>query len=129
MELLFLLIVLAVVSACIVLVGLKMRRRIPKAVRVRIERQWAHVSTVADTHRRVLEAEKVLDALLTELGFRGTFAEKLGAVAPRLADPEALWRAHKLRNRIAHEPGLTLTDEESRRAVRAFESALNRLLG
>ena len=59
-----------------------------------------------------------MDQLLGSLGYRGSFGEKLTAAGPRLRDVEALWRAHKLRNRLAHEPGVRIAEKEAQRAVR-----------
>ncbi|MBI3618940.1 hypothetical protein HY213_02805 [Candidatus Peregrinibacteria bacterium] len=90
----------------------------------RFRRRWIAAQTLSDTNRRVLEGDKVLDALLMELGFRGTLGEKLRAAEKKLADPNAVWRAHKLRNRIAHEAGFIASEREADAAMRAFESVI-----
>lgn len=85
----------------------------------RLRRRWIDAQTLSDTNSRVLEGDKILDALLMELGFSGTLGEKL-----RAADPNAAWRAHTLRNRIAHEAGFIASEREADAAMRAFESVI-----
>jgi hypothetical protein len=40
------------------------------------------------------------------------------------SNANAVWTAHKLRNQIAHEPGVTVTYEDARQALGAFKQAL-----
>ncbi len=88
---------------------------------------WKNVLAIQDDHRRVLEAEKVIDSALSELGFTGTFADKLRKAGSRFSYKEQLWAAHKLRNRIAHEMGMALSEREVRSAMATFERTLNDL--
>lgn len=86
------------------------------------------MSRISDSSRRVLEAENILDRALRDIGYQGTFGEKLKRMQRTLPNIDAVWHAHKLRNRLAHEPGLLLRKEEGERAVSAFEKALKTLL-
>lgn len=104
------------------------RRKIPAAVVAQTWQQWAAMRSMSDAHRRVLEAEKILDGILTRHGYAGTFADKLRAVGRLLPNEQAVWEAHKLRNRVAHEVGLSLQDRQANSAVAAFEKALRSLL-
>ena len=106
----------------------RIRKAISRAMVKTIRLAWKHVGNIDDAQRRVLEAEKVADTLLSALGYKGTFAEKLKAAGPRFGNTEQLWQAHKLRNRIAHEPGLTIQDKEVERAVKEFERAIMRFV-
>ena len=81
-----------------------------------------------DPARRVLETEKVLDGILNSLGYEGSLADKLRRGGARLPDIEAIWAAHKLRNRIAHEPGITVTEKEAQLAVGAFARVIRRFI-
>ena len=110
----------ALALACYVWRAVRLRRRIPASARRQIRQSWEHAASLPDPVRRVMEAEKAADRLLAELGFRGSFAEKLTAAGVRLGDMEPVWRAHKLRNRLAHEPGATASEAEADRALRAF---------
>lgn len=113
----------------VVLVHWRLRkRRLPRAAAERFLRQWDGLSRIADPGRRVLEAEAILDAAMRQSGCPGTFAEKLKRVGARFPDVDAVWSAHRLRNRIAHEAGTRVSDADARRALAAFEKALRSLL-
>ncbi len=126
MWILFTLIALAVVS--LIFIAWKMQRRALTAhAAARLRLSLSQAEAVPDPHRRILEAEKVIDQALRLLGFPGTFAEKLQRAGPRFSDIDSLWRAHKLRNRIAHEVGMTISEADVKHAMRAFEKALEDL--
>ena len=71
-----------------------------------------------------MEGDAVLDAVLKDLGYSGTMADKLRRAHAQIPDIENVWRAHKLRNRIAHEPGVVLTPREVSAALDALEKAV-----
>ncbi|MDD4628302.1 MAG: hypothetical protein PHE68_02815 [Candidatus Peribacteraceae bacterium] len=119
---------IALITVISVVIVTMRRKRLSPLRRSQLLSQWRKVATVTDPGRRVFEAEKVVDALLTELQFRGTFADKLKAAGSLLGDAEPLWKAHKVRNRLAHEAGFTVSEEESRRVVTAFERTLMRFI-
>jgi hypothetical protein len=103
------------------------KRRLPPADAKRHWDQWKNVVVIQDDHRRVIEAEKVLESALKSLGYEGNFADKLRAAGPRFSRLQDLWGAHKLRNRIAHEMGVSIGEREVRSAMSAFERALKDL--
>lgn len=118
-----------IASLAFVVWALRRRRHtIPALVKARLRERWDDALEIPDSARRVLEAEKVCDAVLAALEYRGTFAEKLRTAGPRLQNIEALWSAHKLRNRIAHELNCRASDAEGRRAVQAFATLVQRFL-
>jgi hypothetical protein len=83
---------------------------------------------ISSYHLSVLSADKLLDQALRELGVRGqTMGERMKSVGPRFSDSNGVWAAHKLRNRIAHEPDVSVTYEEARRALIYFRKALKDL--
>ncbi|MBI1934477.1 hypothetical protein HYS30_02305 [Candidatus Peregrinibacteria bacterium] len=82
------------------------------------------MSRIADPSRRVLEAENIIDRALRDIGYQGTFGEKLKRMQKTLPQIDAVWAAHKLRNRIAHEPGMHISSTEATAALAAFEKAL-----
>jgi len=125
----FLLLGFGIASFAYVLWAVRRRKHsIPALVKARLHERWDEVIELADPSRRVLEAEKVCDAVLKALEYQGTFAEKLQAAAPRLTHVEELWSAHRLRNRIAHEMNCRVSDADGRRAVQAFASIVHRFL-
>ncbi len=101
------------------------RKKVPERVVRRVRSEWKHMLSMSDPSRRVLEAEKVADGLLKDMGYPGSFGERLKAVGPRFKNIDKIWGAHKLRNRIAHETGINVSDREADRAVHTFAGILS----
>lgn len=73
----------------------------------------------------VLNADKLLDTALRERGVAGeTMGERLKASKSVLRDIDSVWRAHKLRNRIAHEDGQKIGKRQCAEALKIFKRAL-----
>lgn len=77
----------------------------------------------------VIQADAILEGILRETGLPGeTLGERLKRLDPsKLASLNDLWEAHKIRNRIAHEPGRTLAHHEALTALHGYERALREL--
>lgn len=77
----------------------------------------------------ILEVDKLLERSLKELNAKGdTILEKLEAVKPwQLPSRDEVFRAHKIRDRIVHEPGTPLTHFEAEGALKIYEQALREL--
>jgi hypothetical protein len=79
-------------------------------------------------HLAVLNADKLVDQALRESGISGeTMGDRLKNSSTKFSDLNGLWEAHKLRNRIAHEPDVSVTYDEARRALGSFKKALKEL--
>lgn len=73
----------------------------------------------------VMNADKLLDQALKERGTKGeTMGERMKAAKDSWTSANAIWNAHKLRNRIAHESDVHVTYAEARRALASFKQAL-----
>jgi hypothetical protein len=105
------------------------RRRLSANQATQLWRQFATAEAQPDLHRRVLELDKVLEAALRASGGQGSFADMLRIAGPRFSNLDALWDAHRLRNRIAHETGVDVRPSDADRAARTFASALTTLAG
>ncbi len=120
---------LALLSFSFVVWSLKRRRlHIPSLLKHGLREAWEEAGEVKDPAKRVLEAEKVADAVLRALGYSGTFAEKLQHMGPRLPNAQDIWNAHRLRNRIAHEVNVRISRDQSDRALRAFSQIVHQFL-
>lgn len=76
----------------------------------------------------ILQADKLLDKALKERGFRGeTMGERMTSASREFTKREAVWAAHKLRNRIAHESSVRINSQLTRRALATFKKALKDL--
>lgn len=97
------------------------------------QRQWAIIGrqisgNQAELHQAVLEADKLLDRALKERGLKGqTMGDRLKSAKTMLSNNNAVWQAHKMRNRLAHETGVRLTQGEVRGALSGFKSGLTDL--
>lgn len=129
MEVIWFFAALILLAAFVLVVAWTMsrKRKLSKASATRLMTEWKKVSSIPDPHRRILDAEKILDTALKQLGYDGTFGEKLQAAGPRFSQLDQLWDAHRLRNRIAHEVGIAVSENEAQRALGAFERAIKDL--
>lgn len=76
----------------------------------------------------ILEADKLLDRAMRELGIAGkTMGERLKHADRRFSDINSVWRAHKLRNQLAHETDFHLDYNITTRALSSFRQALKDL--
>lgn len=73
----------------------------------------------------IIEADKILDELLKVSGYKGeTMSDRLKLLtSAQLSNINEIWEAHKLRNRIVHEPNFHLTRGEAWNAVEIYKKA------
>ncbi len=76
-------------------------------------------------HLVVLNADKLLDQALKQRNFKGdTMGERMKSARDTWSNANNVWSAHKLRNRIAHEPDVQVGYDNARRALSAYKQAL-----
>lgn len=76
-------------------------------------------------HLVIINADKLLDQALRERGVSGsTMGERLKAASKMLSNNNSAWSAHKLRNRVAHEPDVDISHDATRQALGGFKQAL-----
>lgn len=76
----------------------------------------------------IINADKLLDKALMEMGVPGkTMGERLKKCGDKFEDVNAVWRAHKLRNAIAHEDDLEITYRQASGALTIYKQALKDL--
>ena len=79
-------------------------------------------------HLSVLNGDKLVDQALLDRGFKGqTMGDRLKSAKEKLTRRNDIWDAHKLRNRIAHEPDVKVSYEDARKALGGFKQALEDL--
>lgn len=76
-----------------------------------------------DPHFVILEADKLFDRALAVRGYQGSLADKMRHAENLFHDVQGIWRAHKLRNFIAHEVDSSVSSNDARTALRAFKRA------
>lgn len=95
--------------------------------------RWAHVISLiespsqSDWRQAIIEADIMLDDLLTQLGYPGqTVGEKLRAVNPgNFKTLNDAWEGHKVRNEIAHQgSAFVLSDHLAYRTIHKYENVM-----
>ncbi|MBX4191025.1 hypothetical protein KW794_02970 [Candidatus Saccharibacteria bacterium] len=105
------------------------RRRIPRLNHTYFQRSWlellARVKTPEGMMLAVIDADKLLDEALRKHHFKGkTMGERLVSAQRIISDNDAVWYAHKLRNRLVHEPNVRLKKKEAQTALAGFKQGL-----
>ena len=73
----------------------------------------------------VLNADKLLDQALKDKGMKGdTMGERMKSAKNIFSKRNNVWSAHKLRNKIAHEPDVRVTYDAARYALADMKRAL-----
>lgn len=100
----------------------------------RYQADWLNIQRqLTDNHTEnkalvVLEADKLVDRALRERGFRGnTMGERMKSAQDSWTNANAVWTAHKLRNRVAHESNVQVSYELASRVMAAYKQALRDL--
>ncbi|MBU1293166.1 hypothetical protein KJ819_03870 [Patescibacteria group bacterium] len=95
--------------------------------------RWDHIRELIesphenDWRQAIIEADIMLDDLLSQLGYPGeTVGEKLKAVDPkRMNTLQDAWEGHKVRNEIAHQGyAYQLTERHAHRTIAHFEAVM-----
>ncbi len=94
--------------------------RLSAASKQKLRLDWQRACSHTDAHRKLLDADAVLSHLFKALGYEGSMGEQLKSAQAYIPDIDAVWTAHKLRNRIAHEPGTVLFPNQVEQAMKAF---------
>lgn len=76
----------------------------------------------------VIEADKLLDKAMIEMGVPGrTMGDRLKRCGDKFSSLNAVWRAHKLRNALAHETDLEISYKQAFNALAIYKQALKDL--
>lgn len=76
----------------------------------------------------IINADKLLDKALMEMGVPGkTMGERLKKIPNKFKDINGVWRAHKLRNALAHEPDFEVSYRQASNALVVYKQALKDL--
>lgn len=76
----------------------------------------------------VIQADTLLDEVLKKRRFKGkTMGERLVSAQRSIADNDAVWFAHKLRNKLVHEVDTKLTKKDVQKALIGLRQAMRDL--
>lgn len=94
------------------------------------KKAWAQIVNYAASGESgwrlaIIDADKLLDHALKQSGASGdTMGERLRSKQGTFTHYNQLWNAHKLRNRIVHEPNVNLSKMVTQQALGEFRRAL-----
>ena len=87
-----------------------------------------NVENPASFMTTIIEADKLLDKAMIEMGLSGkTMGDRLKKSGSRFTNLNAVWRAHKLRNAIAHESDIEISYKQASNALSIYKEALKDL--
>lgn len=99
-----------------------------------IQEQWQDILRHLESTREgewkfaVIEADTITDSILKNYFPGDTMGERLMNIdKTNLVSIDGLWEAHKVRNRLAHDPNYFLRHAEAIRAIRLYEATLKEL--
>jgi uncharacterized protein YutE (UPF0331/DUF86 family) len=126
---------LAIAAAGIImiaLIGLAFKGSNPELDKASFREAWKVINQKAQADTTweiaIVHADKLLDAALRKKHFKGeTMGERLISAKNVLSKRQAVWEAHKLRNRLVHEEKVSLDKKKVQEALKGFESALKDL--
>ena len=128
------LVVAALIIGALLFVIIKFVPHRPNFDKQKYQSRWLAIESQAETGHKdsqfmaILQADKLLDQALRENGSKGqTMGERMKARQGVWSNVNAVWAAHKLRNRIAHDEHVVLDDNVVRRALASFRQALKDL--
>lgn len=76
----------------------------------------------------IINADKLLDKAMIEMGVPGkTMGDRLKKASDKFSQLDSIWRAHKLRNIIAHESDFELSYRQAANALAIYKQALKDL--
>lgn len=126
--------------AAVIIVGLLLmvmmgmgRKTNKKIDKEQYKKDWDAImaSINSDNHTQqfaIIQADKLLDKALKESGYAGsTMAERMTSASRVFSQREAVWTAHKLRNRIAHENHAKINPQWVKKALSSFKRGLKDL--
>jgi hypothetical protein len=95
----------------------------------RIQKQWGKLRerleqpTEAEWKIAVIEADMLIDDVLRRMEYPGqSMGERLkGITREQIHSLDNIWEAHKVRNRIVHDPDIRILHRDAREAIANFE--------
>jgi len=102
------------------------RKMSPRAA-ASIRKQWKEIIRQKDMRHAIMDADKLLDHALYQMGYRGNLGAKLKKAGPRFTKVNKVWAAHKVRNNIAHQINYKVDEKTYRSAMLGFKEAFKDL--
>lgn len=96
--------------------------------------RWMHIESQLKRDQEatytvcIFNADKLLDQALKDRGIAGkTMAERMKQCQGKWTNGNGVWAAHKVRNKLAHEPEARIDYERAKQALYAYKQGLKDL--
>lgn len=127
-----LIVIIVIAVVILVLINLIVRPSAPGIDKEHFKNEWKDVLQLATDKKSrplsIVHGDKLLDLALKQSGFTGnTMAERLVSAKKNITNKEAVWQAHKLRNKIVHESAFEPTEGQVKQALNAYNKAFKDL--
>lgn len=133
-SVIFLLIGVLILAVVLILYISVTRKESPGLNREKYQARWLEIensidrTNMAACHLAILNADKLLDQALKDRHFAGEkMAERMKAADKKWTKANHVWAAHKIRNKLAHEPDVKISYELALQSLGAFKQALKDL--
>jgi len=88
---------------------------------------FSKIIKLQNATERLLKADSICSKALVVAGVKGAMGQQLRSIDTWYPRINNLWKAHKLRNRVAHEHDVNVSDKQVQRALKEFEFLLQSL--
>lgn len=119
--------IIIIVFAVVVLVAINLgAKTVPKGIdKQYFVQEWQDITVMYKDEKTramsIVHADKLLDESLKCLAYKGsTMGERLISAKAKLKHRDEIWKAHKLRNKIVHEPKFKLKEEQAKEALKGY---------
>lgn len=119
--------IIIIVFAVVVLVAINLgAKTVPKGIdKQYFVQEWQDITAMYKDEKTramsIVHADKLLDESLKCLAYKGsTMGERLISAKAKLKHRDEIWKAHKLRNKIVHEPKFKLKEEQAKEALKGY---------
>lgn len=100
------------------------RKQLTAKQKQQLQTHWSQVQTITEPTKQILEAEKVFTSAWRYRGVQGSFADQWKRVGGSYSNEQAVWNAHKLRNRIVHQPNAEATKKDAQLVLKEYGHVL-----
>ena len=123
--------VVAIVVLWLVTRGLSKKYTLSEADKRRVQESWANIEKMlaeSKESQAIIDADKLLNFVLEQKGIPGeNLGERLKNGKSLFKDINAAWRAHKVRNQIAHDMDIKIAPHQARQTLDLFKRTLRDL--
>jgi len=126
--------VVAALALWFVTKGIGRKHALDKSVKQKVAEAWDIIEQIMQEDnesahaRAVVDADKLLDFVLKKKNIPGeTMGDRLKNGSNYFKDVDSVWRAHKVRNQIAHEINMKITRTQAKQTLDLFKKSLRDL--